>query len=163
MVKFFNKLINILLIIIIVILAVCLILKTLNIIRVFNVKTGSMEDKIHSGDYVLTYKTDKFNIGDIVTYKIDNYYITHRIIKMENGKVTTKGDANNVKDDDIDINQIEGKVVYYGALLNFIIIYRFIIVIFLIGLYTLNLYFLSNNKNDDELNEEEEPIDEIKE
>ena len=146
MVKIFNKLFSALLVLVIIVLVVFLVLKSLNIINIYNVETGSMEDEIHSGDYVLLHKTNDYNVGDVVTYKFDDYFITHRIIKIEGEKVTTRGDANNIVDDEISISQIVGKVIYCGGILNYIINYRFVIAAFLIGLYLLSCYFESSKK-----------------
>ena len=78
---------------------------------VFEVQTGSMEDTINPGDWIIVKKQKKFNLNDIVTYKQNNDFITHRIIESYNGTFVTKGDANNTKDDPIDETQIVGKVV----------------------------------------------------
>ena len=144
--KIFNKIFNVLLILIILALATGLILKALGIINIYKVETGSMEDKIHSGDYVLIHSTDDYSVGDVITYRVDNYFVTHRIIKIEDGKITTKGDANNISDDEVSTDQIEGKVIYNGQLLNFIIDYKFVIAAFVIGLYLLNAYFDDSKK-----------------
>ncbi len=137
---------NILLILIIVLLVAYLVLRVTDKIRIYKVETGSMEDKIHAGDYILLFKKNKYYIGDVVTYKVDNYFVTHRIIKMDDGKITTKGDANNKEDEVIVDSQIEGKVVYCGGLLNYIIKFKFAIVAFLIGLYLLSCYFEKDKK-----------------
>ena len=139
--KIFKIAFNVLLILIIVILVGYFALKMTNKIKVYNIETGSMEKTIHIGDYVLIYRNDKYFVGDIVTFKVDDYYITHRIIEKKDGKITTKGDANNVVDDEITEDQIVGKVIYSGGLLNIVINYKFVIAAFLIGLYLLSCYF----------------------
>lgn len=78
---------------------------------IFEVQTGSMEDTINAGDWIVVKLTQKVKLDDIVTYKLDKEYITHRIIEVYNGTYITKGDANNAKDDPIDQSQIVGKVV----------------------------------------------------
>ena len=144
--KIFNKILNVLLVIIIIALAAGLILKALKVINIYRVETGSMEKTIHSGDYVLTYSTDDYVVGDIVTYREDNHFITHRIIKKKDGKITTQGDANNTPDDEVNIEQIEGEVIYSGGILNFIVNYKFMVAAFLIGLYLLSSYFEDSKK-----------------
>lgn len=144
--KIFKILMDILLILIIILLAGYFVLRLTNVIKIYKVETGSMEYKIHVGDYILLCKSNKYNVDDVVTYRKNDYFITHRIIKIENDKVTTKGDANNMEDAQIDINQIEGKVVYCGGILNFLINYKFAIVAFLIGLYLLSCYFEKSEK-----------------
>lgn len=78
---------------------------------IFEVQTGSMEDTINAGDWIVVKLTQKVKLDDIITYKLDKEYITHRIIEVYNGTYITKGDANNAKDDPIDQSQIVGKVV----------------------------------------------------
>ena len=78
---------------------------------IFEVQTGSMEETINAGDWIVVKLTQKVKLDDIVTYKQDKEYITHRIIEVYNGTYITKGDANNAKDDPIDQSQIVGKVV----------------------------------------------------
>ena len=139
--KIIKTIFDVLLTLIIVLLIAYFVLRITDKIRIYKVETGSMEDMIHTGDYILLYRKNKYYINDVVTYKVNNYFVTHRIIKIDNDKVTTKGDANNKEDDEISINQIEGKVIYCGRLLNFIIEFKFAIVAFLIGLYLLSWYF----------------------
>lgn len=152
--KLIKIIFNSLLIIIIIILGTYLALRLSDKIRIYNVATGSMEDKIHTGDYILLVKKNDYKVNDVVTYTVDNYFITHRIIKMENDKITTKGDANNLEDKEISKNQIIGKVIYCGGILNFVINYKYVIVAFMIGLYLLSCYF-GNDKIQDEKEIEE--------
>lgn len=141
----FKKIINIILVLIIILLSVYFVLRILDKIRIYHVETGSMEDKIHAGDYILLFKRNDYRVGDVVTYQIDGYFVTHRIIKIENDKVITKGDANNLEDKETNISQIEGKVIYCGKILNIIINFKFVIVAFLVGLYLLSWYFDKEN------------------
>ncbi len=99
--KVFKWLVDILLILIIIISAIYLVLRVSNKVKIYNVETGSMENVIHTGDYILLYKTDDYHVNDIITYRTNNYTVTHRIIKIENGKLTTRGDANNIVDDEV--------------------------------------------------------------
>ena len=114
MIKIFNKVINIIYIIIIIILLGYFILRLSNKIEIFNVETGSMEDNIHRGDYILIFKQDSYHVGDIITFKVKDYFITHRITKIDNDMITTKGDANNTEDDIISKDNIIGKVIIAG-------------------------------------------------
>ena len=139
--KIFKIIMDSLLILVIILLAGYFLLRMTNIINIYKVETGSMEYKIHVGDYILLSKANKYNVGDVVTYRENNYFITHRIIEIHGDKVITKGDANNMEDAEIDIKQIEGKVVYCGGILNFIINFKFAIIAVLISLYLLSCYF----------------------
>ena len=144
--KILNKIFNIVLVITIAALAIGLILKASRIIDIFIVETGSMEDKIHTGDYVLVHRAKDYSVGDIITYRVNNYFVTHRIVEIDGDKITTKGDANNTIDDEINRNQIEGKVIYCGGLLNFIINFKYALAAFLIGIYLLFSYLGDSKK-----------------
>ena len=130
--------------------------------------TGSMEDNIHAGDYILILKKDNYRVGDIVTFSKEGYYITHRIIKMEGNKVTTKGDANNVEDATINESSIIGKVILIGGILNIVINYKFAIVGILLSIYLLTCYFDKGSENRDKKateikNADEKNMNEIEE
>lgn len=80
--------------------------------------TGSMRPAI--GDYanlIVTKNLSNLQVGDIVTYHCNgSLNMRHRIVKIENGTYTMKGDANSV-DDYVGFNctatikNITGKVV----------------------------------------------------
>ncbi len=79
---------------------------------VFDVQTGSMEDTISAGDWIVVKLTQKVKLNDIITYKLDNDYITHRVVEVYAGTYLTRGDANPSDDDKpVDQSQIVGKVV----------------------------------------------------
>lgn len=158
MTKIYKKIMNVILIILIVLLSIYALLRFTNRVEIYKVRTGSMEDGIHVGDYILITKRSNYKIGDVVTYKIDNYYITHRIVEINDDKVITKGDANNTEDKAISKSDIIGKVMFKGGLLNFIIKYKYILVCILLGLYLLSYYFDKNETNE----ENTESIKEIK-
>ncbi len=161
------------LILTIIILSLYFVLRIANVIRIYNVETGSMEDKIHANDYILLFRKSDYYVGDVVTFKVNDYFITHRIIRIKDDKVTTKGDANNSEDSEIRKDQIEGKAIYWGGILNFIIDYKFVVISFLIGMYLLSCYFDDGkkkskkkeviNREDEELEKEEISINDIKE
>ena len=115
---------------------------------IFNVTSGSMEESIHVGDYIIVKKVDDFKVNDIVTYQKDNYFITHRIIEIDGDKVVTKGDANNVPDDEISKNDIIGKYYRKSKLLSFLIKNRFIIIGSILFLY-MGVYILESNDKED--------------
>lgn len=138
---------NALFIIIIIILAGYFALRMLNKIEIYGVTTGSMENNIHAGDYILIIRKNDYNIGDIVTYKKSDYFITHRIVKKDNNIFVTKGDANNLEDDAINISDIEGKVIMSGGILNIIINYKFAIAAIWLSLYLISCYFDKEKKD----------------
>lgn len=137
---------NIIFIIGISLLLIYFALRLIGIAEIYKVKTGSMEDGIHVGDYILICKKKDYKLKEIVTYKKDNYYITHRIVKKNGNKFITKGDANNIEDEEIELKSIVGKVIYSGGILNFLIDYKYAISSGLLGLYLLSCYFVKEEK-----------------
>ena len=140
MVKVFKRVVDIIFVFAIVILALYFVLRFMGRIEICEVETGSMEDGIHAGDYVLIYKKNIYKIGDVITYKKDGYYITHRIVKKHKKGIVTKGDANNTEDDPIKVSSIVGKVILVGGVLNIIISFKYGIAALLLGLYLLSCY-----------------------
>ena len=53
-----------------------------------------------------------FNENDIITYKDQNVFVTHRVIKKEENTIITKGDNNNSVDKPISEDEVLGKVVF---------------------------------------------------
>ena len=124
--EFKEKIVNILLNILIFIFSIVLIISVYNAVQlkifkndysnffgysVFEVQTNSMSDYINSGDWIIVKITDNVKLKDVITFKKDNEFITHRVIEKYSGTFITKGDANEAKDDPIDQKQIVGKVV----------------------------------------------------
>lgn len=139
--KIFKIAFDIIFIFLIIILCLYFILRILGIVKIYEVKTGSMEDEIHVGDYILIIKKNNYKVGDIVTYTKEDYYVTHRIVEKNGNKVITKGDANNVADEEISVSNIVGKVIYHGGILNFFIDFKYIIAGGLLCLYLLSIFF----------------------
>jgi signal peptidase len=156
MIKILKVISNILLTLVIIILLAYFVLKITNILGIYRVMTGSMEKGIHPGDYLVVKKEKSYKKGDIVTYKIDDNYITHRIVKIENGRVITKGDANNVEDEEFSSDNIIGKYIYKSEILNFIMDYKYILVAIILILFIVFDYI---NKGDKKVNNKKEEIE----
>lgn len=154
MIKIIKKITDILLITIIALLVCYLGLRMFNKVEIYNVKTGSMEDRIHAGDYIFIYKKDTYNIGDVVTFRVENGYITHRIIKIDNDTVTTKGDANNTEDEEISKDKIVGKVLFSGGMFNIVIRYKYALIGAVLSLYLITCFLKEEKEHT--LKEEEE-------
>lgn len=162
MIRGIKRLIDVLFVVVIVLLIGYFVLRNIGMIEIYEVETGSMEDGIHPGDYVLIVRKDSYTIGDIVTYVKDDYYVTHRIIKEDASGVVTKGDANNTEDDEISRDAIVGKVIFIGGLLNILINYKYALVSFLLGLYLFSCYFYKSvDSNTCVKDEEDEIIDDV--
>lgn len=64
------------------------------------VLSGSMEPTIETGSIVLIDKNDTKDIakGDIIAFNVDNTFITHRVTKIDDEGIHTKGDGNQTAD-----------------------------------------------------------------
>ena len=73
-------------------------------IKMFTVLSGSMEDTLSVGDLIYVFPTDpeKIREGDVISFVLNESLTvaTHRVVAVdrENGRFTTKGDANNAND-----------------------------------------------------------------
>ena len=91
---------------------------------IFVVLTGSMQPTISPGEMILIKNQGHYNEGDIVTYlDEDNFFITHRIIQINDSTCITQGDNNNIQDLPFDKNNILGSVIYHSKVLGFFILY----------------------------------------
>ena len=79
---------------------------------IFSTATGSMSPTMEKGDIVFVKIGEDAKEKDIITYKKDNSFITHRIIKIEDESIIAKGDNNNTQDEAITKDAILGKVVF---------------------------------------------------
>ncbi len=77
----------------------------------FEVESGSMEPTINIKDVVIVKHTDNIKKDDIITYKSEKSFITHRVVEVTGNKVVTKGDFNNHEDKTIPKKTVIGKVV----------------------------------------------------
>lgn len=78
------------------------------------VLTGSMEPAIYPGDVVImkNVENDEIEVGDVIQFHTQNFFIIHRVIDIKDGIYVTKGDNNNVADSEpVYFEQIKGKLV----------------------------------------------------
>ncbi len=89
----------------------------------FLVQSGSMEPSIMTGDIVITNRQKQYFNNDVVTFKdFQESIITHRIIDINQEKISTKGDANRTSDPEvINQNMILGKVVFVIPKLGYLV------------------------------------------
>ena len=133
---------------------------------IFQIATGSMEHELMPGDYIVVEKTEDYEVGDIVTYMEDGYYITHRINSINENEITTKGDANNSLDNPIDRDKIVGKFLFKEKILTFLTKYKILALSVIIALIILESAFSKEKKNEDEdqndkSNDEESEVENI--
>ena len=118
---------RILYILVIVILGIIIILNLCSLsnmslfgYRIFKIATGSMEPYLKVGDVVLIKDYDEYKVSDVITYKKDNAYITHRILYSEGNEIVTRGDANNTNDEPIKKDSVVGKVILKLPIVTFV-------------------------------------------
>jgi signal peptidase len=89
-----------------------------------SIASNSMYPSLQKGDAIIIKKLNEqeigdLQLGDIIAFREGDYIITHRIIEIEKGYYTTKGDNNNIKDvtkrkkDDI-IGIVKFRIPYVG-------------------------------------------------
>lgn len=88
--------------------------------RIYRVGSGSMEPYLKVNSFVLIKESNNYEVNDVVTYKKNNEFITHRIIKIDDEEIIAKGDANNNEDDPINKKDIVGKLIFKFNVINFI-------------------------------------------
>jgi len=68
---------------------------------------------LKKGDLVLIKGVDKeeLRVEDIVVYQNFRGFTIHRIVKMNEDTLVTKGDANNAQDSPVEYDQLVGRVV----------------------------------------------------
>ena len=137
-----KKFLSILLLVIIIIILIVNVLSIFEIsffgFRLFKVASGSMEPDIPINSLILIRETDDYKEGDIVTFKDYTNYTTHRIIKMDEKNIITKGDANNIEDKPVSRDVVVGKLIFSINLFKFVskvaVSPFFWIIIFLVGI-----------------------------
>ena len=87
---------------------------------VLSVNSGSMLPELQVGDIIIIKECSEYEIGDIITYNVDDeYLVTHRIIEKEENYFVLKGDSNNTRDNlQVTKDKIEGKVIFNSKLLK---------------------------------------------
>lgn len=97
-------------------------------IHPFVILSGSMEPAILTGSVIFVNERaspEDLHTGDIITYSIEDTYVTHRIAQETPGSVITKGDANKEADfSPVNRSRILGPVVlsipYLGYLYDWV-------------------------------------------
>ena len=104
-------------------------------ISIFQIQSGSMMPEINEKEIVVLWRCKHYKENDIITYQINNYFITHRIIEKTQQGYITKGDFNNTEDEQIVTKeQIKGKVIFHSKLLGKIYEFRYFLIVILIVL-----------------------------
>ncbi len=75
------------------------------------VLSGSMEPTLSVNDLVVIRAADRYDVGDVVVYQTGHSLVIHRIVRLEDGAVVTRGDANNAEDDAVELSAVKGRMV----------------------------------------------------
>lgn len=70
-------------------------------IRPYAVRTGSMEPAIRVGSLVFVNsraRLEELRVGDVITFRVGQMVVTHRVARVDETGVVTRGDANNTDD-----------------------------------------------------------------
>ncbi|KTR96447.1 hypothetical protein NS220_02215 [Microbacterium testaceum] len=67
-------------------------------VRLFSIQTPSMGETAPVGSLVVTQPQAQYDVGEIVTFTIDDRTVTHRIVGASGGTFTTRGDMNGSTD-----------------------------------------------------------------
>ena len=122
------------------------------------VLSGSMEPVLSKGDLIIVQEKESYKVGDVVVFQSGKSLIVHRIIKIDDKKVITQGDANNVADPEFDTQFIKGKEVfripYIGVLVDIIKTPTGTIVILILAFWMVE-YSFRKQKNEDSKKHEE--------
>lgn len=119
---------------------------------VFEVQTGSMGEAVEPGDWIVVKYSKNIKLDDIITFKQDGEFITHRVIEAYQGTYVTKGDANDAKDDPITQEQIVGKVIKVlpaFGIFKKTIFNPYVLVAIIITVYLVTLTIKKNKKEKD--------------
>ena len=76
------------------------------------VLTGSMEPALSVNDLVVIRAADAYEVGDVVVYQSGSSLVIHRIVRVEDEYVVTKGDANNTEDDPVSLSAVKGRMAF---------------------------------------------------
>lgn len=81
------------------------------------ITSGSMWPELKKGDMVLIQGIEgkeDIETGDIVVYENEKGFTIHRVVKMDDLTLITKGDANNNQDSPVRYEEVIGKTVVLG-------------------------------------------------
>lgn len=118
--------------------------------HIYKVSSTSMVPTLKANDFILVKENESFKENDIITFKFDNKYLTHRIVKIDDEKIITKGDAIDFENDPITKDMVVGKMIYKFVVLTFINYFLFKpifwIIILLVGILIFIIKWRKNYK-----------------
>ena len=76
------------------------------------VMSPSMEPVLHTNDLIFVTAQESYDVGDIIVYQEGEMLVIHRIVSIDGDTVITKGDANNISDDPILMEDIKAELSF---------------------------------------------------
>ena len=76
------------------------------------VLSGSMEPTLSVNDLVIVRAAESYAEGDVVVYQSGSSLVIHRIVRVEDEYVVTRGDANNTEDDPVSLSAVKGRMAF---------------------------------------------------
>ena len=116
----------------------------------FMVDSGSMSPTIKKNDIVIIKENSKLKEKDIITYKENDYYVTHRITRIDDNRLVTKGDANNSLDQIVYKKDVIGKlalIIPGGGLIKKVFTSPKVVLILIITLLIISITISYKTKN----------------
>lgn len=98
----------------------------------FVVASGSMTGTIEVNDIIIVKVDDTYQKDDIITFNNGGAFITHRVVRVDQEKVITRGDANNLEDDPVSKKDVIGRVVLIVSMISLLKLLVFIVFVVLI-------------------------------
>ena len=127
------------------------------------VTTGSMEPEIDAGELIIIKEKDEYKKDDIVTIlDKDDFLVTHRIIDLDENFIVTKGDNNDLEDEQNVLENVKGKVIFHSKLLGSFVLYLlkplvFFYIIFILVIEIIKKFFTKESEvRESEVRESEE-------
>ena len=109
-------------------------------IRPYIVLSGSMEPSIRTGSVIFVDTRHRHpEINDVITYQIGLNRVTHRMVRTEDGKYITRGDANETEDPlPVIQDQIKGIVIFHLPFAGyFLVFFRNHLLLFLVMAFSV--------------------------
>lgn len=126
------------------------------------VVSGSMEPELSIDDIIFVVKDSSIELDDIVVYQSNGILVVHKVVKIENDQITTRGTANNTDDEPISLSDIKGRVLFsigsMGKIINFIRTPFVVIAILLLAIFLLYKSYQAEASRKDEKDERIEEI-----
>ena len=118
------------------------------------VLSGSMEPELSIDDLIVVKEAESYELRDMVVFESGGDLVVHRIIDIQGEEIITKGDANNVEDEPITLEDIKGKVVFsipsLGKYIQFCKSPIGIIIIIGAAVFLMEFSFRKEKKKDDD-------------